>query len=52
MLFSIIILGVIVILLLLYGKLWPYIDRTSNGSVVIWFNWNGKRVFKYLWKKQ
>ena len=40
----------IVILLLLYGEFRPYIDRTSNGSIVIWFNWGNKRIFKYLYK--
>lgn len=30
----------------------PYVDRTSKGDVVIWYNnSNGKRVFKYLYKK-
>jgi hypothetical protein len=49
---SIVIFLVIVMLLLLYGEFRPYIDRTSNGSVVIWFNYKDKRIFKYLWKKE
>lgn len=30
----------------------PYIDITSNKDVVIWYNWKGKRIFKYLWKNE
>lgn len=29
----------------------PYIDRTSNGSIIIWYNWKSKRIYKYLWKR-
>ena len=29
----------------------PFIDRTKNGSIVIWYNWKGKRTYKYLWKR-
>jgi hypothetical protein len=43
---------IIFIIVVGYTDYRPYIDRTSNGSVVIWFNWNGKRVFKYLWKQK
>lgn len=29
----------------------PFIDRTSNGSIVVWYNWKGNRIYKYLWKR-
>ena len=40
---------IIVVLACLYFK--PYIDRTRNGSIVIWFNWKGDRTYKFLYKK-
>ena len=39
---------ILIIFLILVFK--PFIDRTSNGSIVIWYNWNKKRTYKYLWK--
>ena len=39
-----------ILLVVNYNIYKPYIDRTSNGSVVIWYNWKGKRTFKYLYK--
>ena len=44
-------LVILFIIVASYTNYRPHIDRTSNGSVVIWFNWNGKRIFKYLWKR-
>lgn len=41
-----------VIAVLAYIEYRPYIDRTSNGSIIIWYNYKGKRIFKYLWKNQ
>lgn len=40
------------IIVLLYAHYRPFIDRTSDGSIVIWYNNNDKRTFKYLWKKE
>lgn len=39
------------IIVISYTEFEPYIDRTNNGSIVIWYNWKNKRIFKYLWKQ-
>ena len=51
--FSSVIFWLVMILIIVtsYTQFRPYIDRTSNGSIVIWYNYEGKRIFKYLWKK-
>ena len=41
----------IVVILLAFIDFRPFIDRTSNGDIVIWYNNNGKRTYKYLWKR-
>jgi hypothetical protein len=41
----------VVVIILALIDLKPYIDKTSNGSIVIWYNNNDKRTFKYLWKR-
>jgi hypothetical protein len=39
------------IIVLLYAHYRPFIDRTSDGDIVIWYNWKSKRIYKYLWKR-
>ena len=44
-------LVILILLIVLYAIYVPYIDRTSNGDIIIWYNNNGKRTYKYLWKR-
>jgi hypothetical protein len=47
-------LFLIIVILLAIIDFKPNIDRTSNGSIVIWYtnSSNGKRKYKYLWKQK
>ena len=48
-------MGYLILLIMLCGGLFmayrPFIDRTSNGSIVIWYDWKGDRIYKFLWKR-
>ena len=44
-------LVILILLVVLYLVFKPFIDRTSKGDIVIWYNWKGDRTYKYLWKR-
>lgn len=44
-------LVILILLIVLYAIYVPYIDRTSNGDIVIWYNSKNGRTYKYLWKR-
>ena len=47
-----IVVMLIVVILLAFIDFKPYIDRTSNGDIVIWYNYKGDRTYKYLWRNK
>ena len=52
MLFDIMLWLIIILLVFIsYRDYRPYIDKTSNGSIIFWYNWKGERIYKYLWKR-
>lgn len=47
-------IGLVLIILLfkLLYKYSPFIDITSTKDILIWFNYKGKRIYKYLYKNE
>lgn len=43
---------IIILILIKLTQYRPYIDETSAGDIVIWFNWKNKRIYKYLYKNK
>jgi hypothetical protein len=42
----------VILLIILVNQLNPKFDKTDYGDIIVWINWKGKRIFKYVKRKE